>query len=56
MTTQAGLIRMAATEHRDLKFGTNGSVSLGTFDSAKEGEYILGLWELFVVFLCCIYI
>ena len=47
---------MYATEHRDLKFTTNGSISLGTFDTGKDGEYILGLWELFMLFLCIIYV
>ena len=46
---------MYATEHRDLKFATNG-ISLGTFDSAKDGGFILGLWELFMMFLCVIYV
>ena len=47
---------MYCTETRDLKIGFDGSVALGVFDSQKSGEYVVALWELFVMFLCIIYI
>jgi uncharacterized membrane protein YGL010W len=56
LTTQAGLIRMAATEHRDLKFGMDGTFAVGVFDSPKDNEYVIEMWNLFLLFMCAIYI
>ena len=56
LTTQAALIRMYCTENRDLKIGMDGSVALGTFDTFKDNEQVFMLWELFMMFLCVIYI
>jgi uncharacterized membrane protein YGL010W len=47
---------MYATENRDLKFGMDGTVQVGVFDTWKSDEYVIGIWELFVMLLCIIYI
>lgn len=47
---------MYATENRDIKITKDGQFSIGVFDTPKENEYVIGMWELFIFFLGCIYI
>jgi uncharacterized membrane protein YGL010W len=45
---------MASTKNRDLMITKDGGFSIGVYDSPKDGEFVLGLWEIFLslVTLC----
>ena len=47
---------MASTEHRDLMISKSGGISIGVYDSPKDGEFVLGLWEIFLCIITLCYL